>query len=388
MKNRKVTHFIRKSTQLKASFIQNQILNHLNYTPSVVYKNRTEKDDGGFGEFNNTDIDILNLNEYPCIYSKLKYEFLKLITLKDKERIIEFTKDSDILHFHYGTDAGIYLPLLININKPKVISFYGYDSSGFPKRFFGYGKYYLQKRVFRYADKVFAMSPDMKKDLVCIGCPENKIIVHYYGSDTSKFYEKHNYKKTDKVNFIIISGLEPQKGHKFLLEAFSNAWEINNNIKLIIVGKGALRNEIKKQIREENMTSFVSLKESTVYASKEHKQYFKNSDVFIHPSVTDINGDKEGIPGAIIEAMSAGLPVISTYHAGIPNIIKNNKTGFLVNEWDVENLKEKILLVANNYNLRKEIGEAGQEYATNNLDLKNKEKELENIYQSLIRHEA
>lgn len=383
-----VTHFIRKSTQLKASFIQNQILNHLNYTPSIVYKTISEKDDCGFAEFNNRDINILNLDKKICVFSKLKYKLFKLITQKNKKRIIDFTENSDILHFHYGTDAGIYLPLLKNINIPKVVSFYGYESSGFPRRFFGYGKQYLQKRVFRYADKVFAMSPDMKKDLLNIGCPENKIIVHYHGSDISRFYEKHNYKKTDKVKFIIISGLEPQKGHKFLLKAFSNAWEINNNIKLIIVGKGALRNEIKKQIREENMTSYVSLKESIVYASKEHKQYFLNSDVFIHPSVTDINGDKEGIPGAIIEAMSAGLPVVSTYHAGIPHIISNGKTGLLVKEMDIEALKNAILKLASDSTLRRYLGINGQEFAINNLDLNKKEKELENIYQSLIRHEA
>ena len=75
------------------------------------------------------------------------------------------------------------------------------------------------------------------------------------------------------------------------------------------------------------MGKYVTWHGPTVYASEEHKKYLQNADVFVHPSVTDVNGDKEGIPGAIVEAMAAGLPVISTYHAGIPNIIKNNKTG-------------------------------------------------------------
>ena len=77
--SKKVTHFIRKSTQLKASFIQNQILYHINYIPSIVYKNLSVKDDGGFADFNNKDIEILNLDNNSSIISKLKYKFIKLI---------------------------------------------------------------------------------------------------------------------------------------------------------------------------------------------------------------------------------------------------------------------------------------------------------------------
>jgi colanic acid/amylovoran biosynthesis glycosyltransferase len=228
------------------------------------------------------------------------------------------------------------------------------------------------------------MSPDMAEDIQNAGCPENKILVHYYGSETNEFYHNHEYKSSKPVRFLIISGLVPQKGHLFLLEAFRKAYQINQNIILRIVGTGPLKNKIESVIQKYSMELFVFLKSRTTYASKEHKKYFDEADVFIHPSVTDTNGDKEGIPGAIVEAMAAGLPVISTCHAGIPYIINNGKTGLLVKEWDIEALKNAILKIASDSTLRRYMGKNGQEYAINNLDLKIKEKELENIYQSLI----
>ena len=382
---KKVVHFTRKSTQLKASFIQNQVLNHINYEPSVVFKNLSQKDDGGFAEFDFKRIKNLNLDRFSNFWSRLSFKIQRKITKADQKRIIDFAEEADILHFHYGTDAGIYLPLLKDIKIPKVVSFYGYDCSNFPKRFFGFGKKYLQNRTFKNVDRLFAMSPDMKKDLISAGCPEEKIIIHYYGTDTHKFYEKHQYPKGQKViTFLIISGLVPKKGHIFLLKAFKKSYKRNKDIRLTIVGEGPLHKEIADFISQNNMNSYVSLKGKTIYASEEHKAYFRNSDVFIHPSVTDVNGDKEGIPGAIVEAMAAGLPVISTYHAGVPYIIDDQNTGLLVKEWDVPSLKKRILMLAESSLLRKNLGENAQEFAMSHLNLIKKEKELEEIYNSLI----
>ena len=132
------------------------------------------------------------------------------------------------------------------------------------------------------------------------------------------------------------------------------------------------------------MSSYVEMMGKVVYGSIQHFKEFQEADVFIHPSITDKNGDKEGIPGAIVEAMSAGLPVISTYHAGIPYVIENGKTGLLVNEWDVNSLANVILKLTDDYSLRKELGQSGQENALANLNLNEKERELEKIYGSII----
>ena len=170
----------------------------------------------------------------------------------------------------------------------------------------------------------------------------------------------------------------------FLLKAFKQAHDINSNIRLDIVGDGRLRDAILEFIQGNDMGQYVDYHGPTTYASDQHIGFLRNADVFIHPSVTDTNGDKEGIPGAIVEAMAAGLPVISTYHAGIPHIIDHGVTGLLVNEWDIQRLVDAILQVAGDSYLRARVGKAGQTYAMKNLDLQENEKNLEQIYDGLL----
>lgn len=380
----KVIHFIRKSSQLKASFIQNQIISHKRYSPSIVFKVKTEQG-GGYGFFNNDTIKITDLSKHEVFFRKWKFKLIKLISSNDVIKMAPVLDDTDVLHFHFGTDAGIYLPLLKNVTKPKIVSFYGYDCSSFPKRFLGLGKSYLQQRVFKLADVVLAMSEDMREDLIKLGCPKEKVRVHYHGIPLSKFYKKRNYAKNDSLtSFLIISGLTSKKGHLFLLKSFKKAFDVNKNIRLTIVGSGATGHDIDNFIQASKMAEYVSVFPQTAYASSEHVGYLNSADVFIHPSITTATGDKEGIPGAIVEAMATGLPVISTFHAGIPHIIQNRLNGILVPENDVDKLTQAILQLARLSELREQIGVEGQKVAMSQLDLIYKEMALESIYDSVI----
>lgn len=383
-----VLHFVRKRSQLKASFIQNQILNHIKFKPVVVFRQNIGKGgyDGGFAADVGRGIKAIDLGEDETLFEKILFRFCKRLSFRQSQKLRNLAKEinPDVMHFHYGTDAGIYLQALKNTNIPKVVSFYGYDCSSFSKRFFGFGKQLLKSMVYNYADIIFAMSPDMYNDIKATGCPEDKIQIHYHGADVKKFVQSPAERQDGYCRFLIISGLEPQKGHIFLLKAFKKAIEVNKNISLTIVGDGQLQQDIKRHVHELNLAPSVRLPGAVVYASQKHKDYFLSHDVFVHPSVTGANGDKEGIPGALVESMAAGLPVISTYHAGIPYVIKDEKTGLLVQEWDVNSLTESILKMAESKDLRARLGKEAQKYALANLDLLKKEEELEGIYTSLL----
>jgi colanic acid/amylovoran biosynthesis glycosyltransferase len=229
------------------------------------------------------------------------------------------------------------------------------------------------------------MSENMKGDLLEIGCPEKKVEVHYYGTDTSFFNFDKSYKSKEKVTLLILASLVPKKGHLFLLKSIRELIKNNiTNFKLRIVGTGELEGELKRFVSEANMDEYVDFEGVIAYGSMEWLNEYKFADVFIHPSVTPQDGDKEGIPGTIIEAMASGLPVIATYHAGIPHIIKNDVTGLLVKENSVKDLTSAIRSLITDPNKRKRIGLAGKDHAITKLDLKEKEKELERIYCSLI----
>ena len=382
-----VCHLVRKNTQLKASFIQNQILSHFSFKPYVIcIEERNNAIDGGFAKELPGNINLYSLNNGKNRVRQFCNKYLLRLTISQKQILIKHLESTtpSIIHLHYGTDAGIYLTALKDTNIPKVVSFYGYECSGFPKSFLGYGKKFLQKTTFKLADVIFAMSEDMKIDLMELGCPEEKIIVHYYGTDVKRFKLNHDYREQKKSKYLIISGFAPQKGHLFLLKAFRQAYEKNKNIELTIVGDGSERDKILSFVEQNNMNNYVHVLPFVTYASTEHLQHFAEHDVFIHPSLTDTNGDKEGIPGAIVEAMAAGLPIIATEHAGIPYVIQNNITGILVKEWDIEALKEAILKLAVDAKLRKVLGISGQNFALSNLDLFEKEKKLEQTYDRLI----
>lgn len=382
MKN--VLHFVRKNTQFRASFINNQIVNHVDFKPHCVFiEKRSNSFDGGFAEFDLKNVNYLYVSENSSFSERFRAKYFKTLSKNRISKISDFIKinNIDVCHFHFGTDCGAYAPLLKYLDVPSIVSFYGYDCSSFPKLYFGYGKRYLRNRVFKHISTVLAMSQDMKNDLIKAGCPEHKIVVHYYGTDTDRFYHTKKYEQNDCIKLLILANLVPKKGHLFLLKSIKQLQDSGiNNFQLRIVGAGELDIELKAFVIDNNLNSNVIFTGAIPYNSKEMHEEYRNGDIFIHPSVIAPDGDKEGIPGTIVEAMSAGLPVISTNHAGIPQIIEHTKTGWLVNEYDQAALSESIKKLMFNRALREEIGLAGQEFAMKHLNLMVKETELELIY--------
>jgi len=94
---------------------------------------------------------------------------------------------------------------------------------------------------------------------------------------------------------------------------------------------------------------------------KEIIKHLQTAFLFIQHSLVASNGDSEGTPVGIIEAMAAGLPVVSTRHAGIPGLVIENETGFLVDEGDINAMGDEILKIVNNRELAKSFGKKGNE---------------------------
>ena len=384
----KVVHLARKFLPPTASFIYNQISCHNRYNPLMVY---CEESDSVFRE-------KLIKNELPLYQAvhgpigRSMYKNFRSLSPADKEKLKQFILKSgaEIAHVHYGVDALVYADVLKRTGIPVLVSFYGYDCTSFPNRWKGYGKRWLQQKLFKNEaiTAYTAMSPDMKEDLVKLGCPEEKIIVHYHGSDPQPFYQERKYANKSDIRLLIVSSLTEKKGHLFLLEAFKKASAATSqNLQLHIAGDGELRETIETFIKEKSIKN-VHMHGLIPYGSEKHHQLLNEADIFVHPSVTTESGEKEGIPGALIEARSAGLPVIATFHAGIPFIVQQGETGWLAKEHDVEELALHIVTLAENRELREKTGRKGQAYTLKELDVKEKEKDLEQIYDRLLSREA
>ncbi len=362
-----------------ASFIRNQIIYNKRYAPAVVY---TQPKEGAF--YNDIHQRALALYPVKSTLEKKLYAYTRQLTPAAESRIRSFISQQNprVLHVHYGVDCLVYADVIRELKIPVCVSFYGYDCTEFPKRFLGLGKTLLRKNVFGNPSvrAVLAMSEDMKADLLKAGCPEEKIIVHYYGIEAEHFFIKRETRNRDVVKFLIISGLFPKKGHTYLIDAFAQMSQtISAGVELHIVGDGPLYQSLQEKVAKTGLSN-IFLHGHVKYGSEEHKAYLRDADVFVHPSVVSPNGDKEGIPGAVVEAMASGLPVISTYHAGIPSVVENDVTGLLVNEGDVVALKNAMTRFATDSVYRTKIAQQGQEHVLEQLDVVPKESELEDIY--------
>ena len=387
-RKRIVVHLIRKLLPAYASFIRNQIMNHSRYEARVVYKERVTSDFANeiTGSLRSHHCNAGKWGVYKG-YSRLLYSRpFRRLTLGDRRNIRSFliSQRADILHFHYGTDAGVFVGATRDLGIPRVVSFYGYDCTSFPNWFFGYGGQYLRK-VFKQVDYCVAMSEDMKADLLGLGCPKSKIFVHYYGTEVSKFVYKRAYNNKPNITILIVASLDEKKGHIYLLKSLEKLTKaFKFRLRLRIVGCGPLDEELKNYVKSCNLENAVTFVGAHEYLSERFLKEFHDADIFAHPSVIASNGDKEGIPGTIVEAMAAGLPVVSTYHAGIPYILEHEKTGLLVKERDVDALAASISRLVLDSELRKRIGQNAQKYALKHLDLRQKQVELENIYDRVI----
>ena len=285
-----------------------------------------------------------------------------------------------LIHGHFLTDTSYFHPFTKNIAVPKICSAYGYDVSRFPQYFFGLGRYYLQ-RVFDNYDRFLAMSDDMANDLVLMGCPQKKIRIHYHGIDTQLFKVDRTYEDSGTYNILTIASLVPKKGHITVLKSLVALKRMLPRLKIVytVVGRGELLEFLEKYVAENG------LRENVVFKGhvKHGDDFFKllaQADVFVHPSITDKRGDKEGIPGTIVQAMASGLPVIATHHAGIPDVIRANWNGLLIKENDDLQLAEFLSELSANSDKRKFLGQNAFNTAVNELDIRKKTKELVNIY--------
>jgi len=368
-----VLHLERKFTSKTETFIVNQVNTIKNFNVIVATIKNTKN-----LECNKK---ILEPDRISFLSRSAKYLSRKtLINLYDKLKDVKI----DLIHTHFVVDAIYFRRFTKLFNVPKICSAYGYDVSSFPNYFLDLPKYFM-KKIFMEYDFFLAMSEDMKQDFLDLGCPEEKIIVHYYGTDIRKFYKpRSNYQFNGKFKILSVGTIEEKKAQHLVIEALNLINQYFQNFEYHVVGSGDYLDLCMEKVKKYNLTDKVFFHGYIHYNDRRLIEFYNNSDIFILPSITSKDNDKEGIPGTIVEAMASGLPVISTYHAGIPSIIENRKEGILVKEKDVQGLAAAILELAKNEHLRENLGKNAQKRAMEELDLYKGTERLEKIYEEVI----
>lgn len=312
----------------------------------------------------------INIFKYGSNAASLKLLFFVEALLKE---------DFDILHCQFGPLGilGAYLKD-VGINVKLVTSFRGYDITSILNR---RGDHFYDF-LFRKCDLFLPVNAFFKKKLVGLGCDERKISVHYSGINTGKFQFQEKY-PNETIVLLTTGRLVEKKGHQYVILAIDQVVKKYENIKYIIAGDGALRNKLEKIVNDLNLDRYVFFVGAV--SGEETKKLYENAHIFILHSITATNGDMEGTPVVLMEAQACGLPVISTYHSGVPEVVIDGKSGFLVPEKDIQALVEKIEYLISKPDKWREMGKEGRKHIEENYNISKLNDELEKKYLALLR---
>ncbi len=203
-----------------------------------------------------------------------------------------------------------------------------------------------------------------------------RIPVIYNGIPTERFVlsKGPESKGVHKVIVLHIGRFSPQKNHSLLLEAFSRALNHLSTMELWLVGEGPLRSEIQNQVYARGL-------------EKNVRFWGLRSDIpelLAEADVVVLASDWEGVPLVVLEAMASGKPVVATAVGGVPELVEHGKTGFLIPPRDPQALAESLLHLAQNAELRREMGEAGRGRAVEHFDIRRTAEAYAELYEELL----
>lgn len=196
----------------------------------------------------------------------------------------------------------------------------------------------------------------------------SKIHVLHCGVDTSFFKPPQSHRERSRISILCVASYKDMKGHKFLIEACKILKERGLSFTCHLVGDGPLREAIAERIRNAKLQNDVMMYGPLSRPVVREMQ--REMDIAVLPSVKGARGDMEGIPVSLMEAMACSLPVVSTRLSGIPELVQDGETGFLVPPEDAAALADALQRLASDASLRQRMGEAGRKVVERDYDIR------------------
>jgi len=291
--------------------------------------------------------------------------------------------DARLLHIYFGHIAVHLLPLIRAWPRPSIVSFHGADVMVDMNK----PAYRETTRQMLDAVKlVLVRSESLRSAVVDLGCDEQKIEVQRTGIPLEEFpFRERNFPTNDSEaewRFVQAGRLIEKKGLPVTLHAFARFLKRYPNATLTIAGEGPLLGHLQDLARELTIDNCVSF---TGFISQEQlRDLYSGSHIFLHPSETGPDGNQEGIPNSMLEAMASGLPVFATEHGGIPEAIKHGVSGVLVPERDDQELAWALLNAIEDRHFLSQLARNGTEVVREKFDLRMQALRLEDVYLRLI----
>lgn len=297
-------------------------------------------------------IPFVNLLISPFLYF---FGFIALMRLIKREKI-------DFISAHWILPNGFIAGLASFVTKvPLVSTLPGSDV-------YLASKNIIFKLMARFAAKiskaVTSNSPQLLADLKKLGAVSKNFSTIIYGVDPQRFYpddrkgqllRKRLGITEDKIIILGVGRLVAKKGFKYLVEAAPWILQKNQQVVFVIVGDGDQKISIEDLISKYNLQQYFYLVGNISY--KDLPDYYNVADIFILPSIRDEQGNLDDQSVSVIEAMSSGLPVVTTNFPGYQVVIKNEINGFLIPPKDISQITQVLNRLIQDKNLRKKIGQ-------------------------------
>lgn len=288
--------------------------------------------------------------------------------------------DAKALHIFFGHIAVHLLPLVRAWRQPSIVSFHGADVLVDMEK----AAYRTKtKEVLDSVRRVFVRSESLRRAVIDLGCAENKIDIVRTGIPLEEFpFQEREFPADGEWRFVQACRLVEKKGLATTLHAFTHFLTEHPSAKLTIAGEGPMLRELQELTRKLRIDKRVAL---PGFVSQEKlREIFYRSHIFLHPSETGWDGNQEGIPNSMLEAMASGLPVFATSHGGIPEAIENGVSGILVQERDHRALALALLATVQDRDLLSRLARNGANVVRRKFDQRQQVRRLEEIYLNLI----
>jgi colanic acid/amylovoran biosynthesis glycosyltransferase len=287
-----------------------------------------------------------------------------------------YESDAQLLHIYFGQIAVLLRPLIRHLPKPSLVSFHGADVL-----------VDMQKSAYRWATeemlslvrRVLVRSESLREALIDLGCAPEKIETQRSGIPLADFpFRQRHAPEKGQWRLLQAGRLIEKKGLKTTLRAFAKFQREFPASRLTVAGEGPQLGELQSLARELQIASAADF---TGFVSQENlRELFYSAHLFLHPSETGRDGNQEGVPNSMLEAMSTGLPVFATRHGGIPEAVEHNLSGILVKERDSESLGGTLIDCAKDSARLAAMGRAASESVAKNFGQVEQTRRLEEIY--------
>lgn len=274
------------------------------------------------------------------------------------------------IHASFGKSGAYALPIARKFGLPLAVTYYGGDATKTTNTKDSFIRVYNRRRaaLWREADLILPCSGFIRDELAARGAPQNKMVVHHNTADPDRF------SPGEKEKIILFAGRwTEKKGISTLIKALAALGERLRGWRVRLLGDGELKDELLPLLDAAN----VDVEIPGWIPADDMPAHFAEAMIACVPSQRAASGDAEGLPLVCVEAMLSECALAATYHAGIPECVKDGETGYLVDEGDHDALAERLGRMIEDEEATRAMGRAGRAFALERFNLQKQSRRLE-----------